>query len=101
MAGLKEQVIERVETVLERTLTKKNRKDFLATVGPFLLIVTFIEDGLRIFLRWGEQIHYMTQVMKMNWYLGVFCLLLSAATQLGASALVIRPAALKPTRVKP
>ena len=31
-------------------------------VGPFLLVVTFLEDGMRIFLRWGEQIHYMTQV---------------------------------------
>ena len=30
---------------LERTMTKKNRKDFLSTVGPFLLVVTFLEDG--------------------------------------------------------
>jgi len=82
-------------------MTKKNRKDFLATVGPFLLVVTFIEDGLRIFLRWGEQIHYMTSVMNLGWYLGVFCLLLSATIQLGASSLVIRPAHIKPSRVKP
>ena len=50
-------------------------------MGPFLLVVTFLEDGMRIFLRWGEQIHYMTQVMKMNYWIGVVCLLLSAATQ--------------------
>ena len=50
---------------MRHILTKKNRKDFLATVGPFLLVVTFIEDGLRIFLRWGEQIHYMTSVMNL------------------------------------
>jgi uncharacterized membrane protein YphA (DoxX/SURF4 family) len=87
--------------VLERTLTKKNRKDFLSTVGPFLLVVTFVEDGLRIFLRWGEQIHYMTSVMNMSWWFGVVCLLLSAATQLGASSLVIRPSTIKPSRVKP
>jgi uncharacterized membrane protein YphA (DoxX/SURF4 family) len=101
MAELKAQLIEGVEGFLERTMTKKNRKDFLSTVGPFLLVVTFLEDGMRIFLRWSEQIHYMTQVMKMNWWIGVVCLLLSAATQLGASALVIRPSAMKPSRVKP
>ena len=28
-------------------------------------MVTFIEDGLRIVLRWSEQMHYMTQVMGM------------------------------------
>ena len=30
---------------LERTMTKKNRKDFLSTAGPFLLVITFLEDG--------------------------------------------------------
>ena len=65
MSGLKAELVVQAEEVLERLLTKKNRKDFLATVGPFLLVVTFIEDGLRIFLRWGEQIHYMTSVMGL------------------------------------
>ena len=71
-AGRRRQALHRpalsppAQAVLERTLTKKNRKDFLSTVGPFLLVVTFVEDGLRIFLRWGEQIHYMTSVMNMS-----------------------------------
>merc|ERR1719199_825526 len=42
----------------------------------------------------------MTSVMGMSWTIGVFCLLLSAATQLGASVLVMRPATIKPSRVK-
>ncbi len=54
-----------IEPVLERMMTKKSRKRFLERAGPALLVVTFIEDGLRIVLRWSEQMHYMTQVMGM------------------------------------
>ena len=28
-------------------------------------MLTFVEDGLRIFMRWEEQIHYMTSVMGL------------------------------------
>ena len=38
------------------------RQIWLFRLAKFLLVLTFVEDGLRIFLRWGEQIHYMTQV---------------------------------------
>ena len=54
-----------IEPILERLMTKKSRKRFLERAGPALLVVTFIEDGLRIVLRWSEQMHYMTQVMGM------------------------------------
>ena len=54
-----------VQQALERLMTKKSRKRFLERAGPALLVVTFIEDGLRIVLRWSEQMHYMTQVMGM------------------------------------
>ena len=56
---------ERIEGFLETALTRRRRQSFLSSAGPFLLVVTFIEDGMRIFLRWGEQIHYMTAVMHM------------------------------------
>ena len=49
----------------------------------------------------ASQVHYMTVVMKLNYYIGVFFLLLSAATQLGSSILVLRPEMSKPSRVKP
>lgn len=52
-------------------------------------------------MRWEEQIHYMTSVMGLPWAFGVFCLILSATIQLGASLLVIRPSTFKPNRVKP
>merc|ERR1712216_212591 len=43
----------------------------------------------------------MTVVMKFDYYLGILLLLISAATQLGSSALVLRPEMYKPSRVKP
>ena len=46
-----------VEGFCERVMTKRSKREFLSSVGPFLLVVTFIEDGLRIFLRWSEQMH--------------------------------------------
>ena len=90
-----------IEHQLEENFSKKTRKKMLSAAGPFLLVVTFIEDGMRIFLRWGEQVHYMTAVMRLNYWVGVQFLLISAATQLGSSFLVLRPEAIKPSRVKP
>ena len=55
--------IAQLEERFESYLTKKARKRFLSSVGPFLLTLTFIEDGLRIFLRWGEQFTYMNNRM--------------------------------------
>jgi len=96
-----EGVREKVETVLEAVLSRRRRQTTLAAAGPFLLVVTFLEDGARILLRWGEQMHYMNVVMKMNWWLAVIFLLLSAATQITGSLLVLRPVHIKPSRVKP
>lgn len=82
-------------------LTKKARKKFLSSAGPVLLVLTFAEDGLRIFLRWGEQYHYMISRMGMGWFLASAVLLVSAAVQLVGAALVARPRSIKPSRVKP
>jgi hypothetical protein len=90
-----------VEGFCERVMTKRAKREFLGSAGPFLLVVTFIEDGLRIFLRWSEQMHYMTAVMRLGSWVGMLLLLISAAMQLGSSALVLRPQRIKPSRVKP
>ena len=36
------------------------------SAGPSFLVLTFVEDGLRIFFRWDEQHHYMTRRMGMG-----------------------------------
>ena len=53
------------ESVLETTLSRKRRQAILGVAGPLLLCITFIEDGLRVPLRWTEQVYYMTNVMKL------------------------------------
>ena len=45
------QIQEAVEPVLERSLTKRRRQEFLASAGPLFLCLTFIEDALRVLLR--------------------------------------------------
>jgi uncharacterized membrane protein YphA (DoxX/SURF4 family) len=96
-----QQVASQFEATLSEKFTTKARKRFLSTAGPTLLVLTFVEDGLRIFLRWGEQHQYMTRRMGMGSWTGTLMLLLSAAVQLGGSALILRPNTIKPTRVKP
>lgn len=34
-------------------------KPYLSHIGRFLLVVTFIEDALRIFMQWGDQVRFM------------------------------------------
>ena len=60
------QIQEAVEPVLERSLTKRRRQEFLASAGPLFLCLTFIEDALRVLLRWKEQMSYMTVTMRMR-----------------------------------
>lgn len=95
------QVISKLEERFELHLTKRARKRFLSMAGPSLLVMTFIEDGMRVFLRWGEQYAYMTGRMGFNSFFATIILLTSAAVQLGGSALVIRPSTFQPPRVKP
>lgn len=90
----------KVEEHLEMRLTKKARIQFLSRFGPSLLCLTFIDDGLRIPLRWSEQHSYMTQHMRMWSWLATAVLVASATTQLSASWLIIRPVSFEPSRVK-
>ena len=82
-------------------MTKKARKRFLSTAGPILLVVTFLEDGLRVFFRWSEQHHYMTKRMGFGSFMAGLILLLSAAALMFRSAVVLRPKHMKPSRIKP
>ena len=64
MAAMMEQLQRAVEPVLESTFTKRRRQDFLASAGPTLLCLTFVEDALRVLMRWSEQMQFMTKTMK-------------------------------------
>jgi uncharacterized membrane protein YphA (DoxX/SURF4 family) len=93
--------MEKITDALERVSTKKGRKQFLEIAGPLLLCLTYIEDGLRVFLRWSEQYAHISFRMGFGSVSGVFILLCSASVQLGGSWLIVRPAVFRPSRVKP
>lgn len=81
--------------------TKKRRKELLGRIGPVLLVMIFLEDGVRILLRWDEQLHYLTAAMKMQHEAATACLAISSTLQLSCSTLVVRPRRAWPSRVTP
>jgi len=85
----------------EVRFTKKRRKEMLGRAGPVLLVMIFLEDGVRILMRWDEQLHYLTAAMKMRHGVATACLASSSALQLTCSALVVRPRWVRPSRVTP
>jgi len=54
-----------------------------------LLVLTFIEDALRVWFRWDEQISYMTSHMGYPWSFGFILLIASAGVQLTGSFMVL------------
>merc|ERR1711904_203934 len=81
-----------LELELETRWSPKAMQRTLGAVGPILLLLTFIEDGLRVVFRWSEQMAYLTGTrgMGMPGWFAVLCLLASIILQLGGSALVLQ-----------
>lgn len=53
-------------------------KPYLPAIGRFLIVVTFIEDALRIVTQWGDQLWYLQQCeavvhLALRWS-HLFCL---------------------------
>lgn len=51
----------RVREVADR-LTEKHR--YLPAIGRFLIVVTFLEDTLRIMTQWNDQLIYLRDYRK-------------------------------------
>jgi len=64
-------------------------KPHLPAIGRFLIVVTFLEDALRILTQWGDQLWYLQQHRKFPWGLSHLFLLINVVTMLGASGMVI------------
>ena len=74
-----------VEQAAFTHLTKKVRKKALEVVGPAMLVLTFIEDGLRIPLRWSEQLNFLTVDRGFAHWLAALLLVVFCATQLAGA----------------
>jgi len=64
-------------------------KPHLPAIGRFLIVVTFLEDALRILTQWGDQLWYLQQHRKFPWGLSHLFLLINVVVMLGASSTII------------
>ncbi|KAK1226867.1 ER-derived vesicles protein erv29 [Marasmius sp. AFHP31] len=64
-------------------------KPHLPAIGRFLIVVTFIEDALRIMTQWGDQIWYMQNHRHFPWGISHLFLLTNIIVMLVGSFAVI------------
>lgn len=64
-------------------------KPYLPAVGRFLIVATFIEDALRIFSQWGDQVYYIWNVRHIPYFISVIYLALNILFMLVGSVAVI------------
>jgi len=64
-------------------------KPYLPAIGRFLIVVTFLEDALRIMTQWNDQLEYLNQYRKMPWGINHIFLLVNVVAMTSSSLLVI------------
>ncbi|KAG8753519.1 hypothetical protein FRC14_005959 [Serendipita sp. 396] len=64
-------------------------KPHLPAIGRFLIVVTFIEDAIRILTQWSDQNWYLQKHRYFPWGISHIFLLLNIVTMLGASGAII------------
>ncbi|WFC97830.1 ER-derived vesicles protein erv29 [Malassezia yamatoensis] len=64
-------------------------KPYLPALGRFLIVVTFLEDAVRIFTQWGDQTTYLNRYRGLPYILTQMFLLVNVIVMLSASILVI------------
>jgi len=82
-----------LELEVETRWSPKTMQRVLGTIGPILLVITFLEDGLRVMTRWSEQMSYLTGTrhgMGFSSWFAVFALITSIVLQIGGSLLVLQ-----------
>ncbi|KAJ3517895.1 hypothetical protein NLJ89_g210 [Agrocybe chaxingu] len=64
-------------------------KPHLPAIGRFLIVVTFLEDALRILTQWGDQIWYLQAHRHFPWGISHLFLMINVITMLVGSGAVI------------
>ncbi|GBE87403.1 SURF4-domain-containing protein [Sparassis latifolia] len=64
-------------------------KPHLPAIGRFLIVVTFLEDSLRIITQWNDQLWYLQRHRHFYWGLSHLFLMINVITMLAGSASVI------------
>jgi len=82
-----------LELEVETRWSPKTMQRVLGTLGPILLVITFLEDGLRVMTRWTEQMNYLTGTrhgMGFSSWFAVIALITSIVLQIGGALLVLQ-----------
>jgi uncharacterized membrane protein YphA (DoxX/SURF4 family) len=64
-------------------------KPHIPAIGRFLIVVTFLEDALRIMTQWGDQLTYLNEYRGMPWGLTHLFLILNVIVMIACSLLII------------
>ncbi|KAL9596701.1 MAG: hypothetical protein Q9219_005612 [cf. Caloplaca sp. 3 TL-2023] len=64
-------------------------KPYLPAIGRFLIVVTFLEDALRIITQWSDQLVYLKDYRHIPWGLTHLFLLVNVIAMVACSTLVI------------
>ncbi|KIW18749.1 hypothetical protein PV08_03038 [Exophiala spinifera] len=64
-------------------------KPYLPAIGRFLIVVTFIEDAIRIVTQWGDQLTYLRDFRHIPWGITHLFLIFNVLTMSVCSVLVI------------
>ncbi|EEH46725.2 uncharacterized protein PADG_02823 [Paracoccidioides brasiliensis Pb18] len=64
-------------------------KPYLPAIGRFLIVVTFLEDTLRIFTQWSDQLTYLRDFRRIPWGITHIFLILNIVAMVSCSVLVI------------
>ncbi|EPE04184.1 surf4 family protein [Ophiostoma piceae UAMH 11346] len=64
-------------------------KPYLPAIGRFLIVVTFLEDALRIVTQFGDQLRYLQDFRHIPWGITHIFLIVNVLTMLSCSTLVI------------
>ncbi|QRW23352.1 surfeit locus protein 4 [Rhizoctonia solani] len=61
----------------------------LPAIGRFLIVVTFLEDALRIMTQWGDQVWYLQKHRGFPWGISHFFLIFNIITMIAGSGAII------------
>ncbi|KAI5283061.1 hypothetical protein KEM52_003535 [Ascosphaera acerosa] len=64
-------------------------KPYLPAVGRFLIVVTFLEDALRIITQWSDQLTYLRDYRHIYWGVAHLFLVANVIVMISCSTLVI------------